>query len=40
MAVVEAAMVGFCEVDVNAFGPLQEYDVPPEDERLIVAPAQ
>jgi hypothetical protein len=40
IAVVDVAIVGFCAVDVNAFGPLQEYVPPPDDERLIVAPAQ
>ena len=40
--VVQEAIVGFCEVEVKPFGPLQEYDVPatfPADKE-IVFPAQ
>src|SRR5437867_1679684 len=42
IAVVEFAMVGFCRLEVNPFGPLHEYVAPLMFEALswIVAPAQ
>jgi hypothetical protein len=33
-------MPGFCRVELNPFGPLQEYEVPPPALRLRVAPVQ
>ena len=35
-----AEMVGFCRTLVKPFGPLQEYDPPPEAASAIVPPAQ
>jgi hypothetical protein len=37
-AVVVFEIEGFCAVDVNPEGPLHEYEVPPPDVRLRVAP--
>ena len=33
-------MLGFCEVELNPFGPAHEYVPPPLEERFNVLPAQ
>jgi hypothetical protein len=40
MAVVADERLGFCKVELNELGPVQEYKLPPVDDKVIVPPTQ
>ena len=40
LSTVELVIIGFCEVDINPFGPVQELSPPPVEVRFILDPSQ